>query len=40
VREEPGVAAALDRISARIGEERAEVIGAPWLPADLLTVKP
>ena len=40
VREAPGFAAALDRIGARVGEERAEVLAAPWLPADLLTVKP
>jgi DNA-binding winged helix-turn-helix (wHTH) protein/Tfp pilus assembly protein PilF len=40
VREAPGFAAALDRISARIGEERAQVLTASWLPADLLTVKP
>ena len=40
VRETPGFAAALDRIGARVGEERAQVLAAPWLPADLLTVKP
>jgi DNA-binding winged helix-turn-helix (wHTH) protein/Tfp pilus assembly protein PilF len=40
VREAPGFAAALDRISARVGEERAQVLAAPWLPADLLTAKP
>jgi DNA-binding winged helix-turn-helix (wHTH) protein/Tfp pilus assembly protein PilF len=40
VREAPGFAAALDRIGARVGEERAQVLAAPWLPADLLTVKP
>jgi DNA-binding winged helix-turn-helix (wHTH) protein/Tfp pilus assembly protein PilF len=40
VREAPGFAVALDRISARVGEERAQVLAAPWLPADLLTVKP
>lgn len=40
VRETPGFADALDRIAARIGEERAKVLAAPWLPADLLTVKP
>lgn len=40
VREAPGFAAALDRIGARVGEERARVLAAPWLPADLLTVKP
>jgi tetratricopeptide (TPR) repeat protein len=40
VREAPGFAAALDRIGTRVGEERAQVLGAPWLPADLLTVKP
>jgi hypothetical protein len=40
VREAPGFAAALDRIGARVGAERAEVLAAPWLPADLLTVKP
>ncbi|MBB5207885.1 winged helix-turn-helix domain-containing protein [Chiayiivirga flava] len=40
VREVPGFAAALDRIAARVGEERARVLAAPWLPADLLTVTP
>jgi DNA-binding winged helix-turn-helix (wHTH) protein/Flp pilus assembly protein TadD len=40
VREAPGFAAALDRIGTRVGEERAQVLAAPWLPADLLTVKP
>jgi DNA-binding winged helix-turn-helix (wHTH) protein/Tfp pilus assembly protein PilF len=40
VREAPGFAAALDRIGARVGEERAQVLAAPWLPADLLTMKP
>lgn len=40
VREAPGFAAALDRIGARVGEERVQVLAAPWLPADLLTVKP
>lgn len=39
VREAPGFAAALDRIGARVVAERAEVLAAPWLPADLLTVK-
>jgi len=39
VREAPGFAAALDRITTRVGEERARVLGAPWLPADLLTAK-
>lgn len=40
VREAPGFADALDRIAARVGGERAKVLAAPWLPADLLTVKP
>jgi DNA-binding winged helix-turn-helix (wHTH) protein/tetratricopeptide (TPR) repeat protein len=40
VREAPGFAAALDRIGTRVGEERAQVLAAPWLPTDLLTVKP
>src|SRR5690606_36873137 len=40
VREAPGFASALDRISTRVGEERAQVLAAPWLPADLLTAKP
>jgi len=40
VREAPGFAAALDLISARVVEERSQVLAAPWLPADLLTAKP
>ncbi len=40
LREAPGFAAALDRIGARVAQERAQVVGASWLPTDLLTVKP
>jgi tetratricopeptide (TPR) repeat protein len=40
VRETPGFAAALDRIGAHVGEQRTQVLAAPWLPVDLLTVKP